>query len=181
MSLNVGNISARFGLDPSEFLERMRGVSGATKFFSDDMKRSMRETAREGNESFRLIDEALGVHISRPLTKLLVNEFPAFGSALQGLLGVGAAGALAAAGVEVFDKISKSIEKAQKAQEELRAATANTNKVFADELGAYEKKDKAITAATAAVDRLADAEEKQAAKAQAARGDLLSAQHYYPA
>src|ERR1700733_1349424 len=111
MSLNVGNISARFGLDPSEFLEKMRGVSGSTKFFSDEMKRSMRETSREGTESFRLIDEALGIHISKPLTRLLTREFPGFATALQSVLGIGAVGALGAVGFEAFEKVSKAIEK----------------------------------------------------------------------
>jgi len=150
MSLNVANISARFGLDPAEFLERLRGVSGATKFFSDEMKRSMRETSREGTESFRLIDEALGIHISRPLTRLLVNEFPSFAKGLQALLGVGAVGALGAVGFEVFEKISKGIEKAQKAQEEFRQSTLKLENAFAEAMASYEKSAKLRSLAGAA-------------------------------
>jgi hypothetical protein len=170
MSLNVGNISARFGLDPSEFLERMRGVSGATKFFSDEMKREMRETSREGTESFRLIDEALGIHISKPLTRLLTQEFPGFAKGLQAMLGVGAVGALGMVGVEVFEKVGKAIEKAEKAQQELRTATANANLIFAEEISAYKEKEKAITAATEKVDRMIAAQLKQTKAAEDASG-----------
>ena len=61
MSLNVGTLSARFGLDSSSFLEKLRGVSGATELFSNEMRRSMSATQREGTESLRLFDEALGI------------------------------------------------------------------------------------------------------------------------
>jgi hypothetical protein len=170
MSLNVGNISVRFGLDPAEFLERMRGVSGSTKFFSDETKRSMRETSREGTESFRLIDEALGIHISKPLTRLLTQEFPGFAKGLQSVLGLGAAGALTAVGFEFFEKVSRGIEKAQKAQEELRSATLGVNSVFAQEMTAYQAKDKAISSAAEKVNKLIEAEEKETAAALAASG-----------
>ena len=170
MSLNVGNISARFGLDPAEFLEKLRGVSGSTKFFSDEMRRSMKETSREGAESFRLIDESLGIHISRPLTRLLTREFPTFAKGLQSVLGIGAAGALATAGFELFEKISKGIEKAQKAQEELRSATLGVNSVFAQEMTAYREKDKAISSAAEKVNKLIEAEEKESAAMLAAAG-----------
>ena len=73
-------------------MERLRGVSGATKFFSDEMRRDLKQTSREGTESFRLIDEALGIHISRPLTRLLTQEFPGFAKGLQAVLGIGAVG-----------------------------------------------------------------------------------------
>jgi hypothetical protein len=140
MSLNVGNISARFGLDPSEFLEKMRGVSGSTKFFSDEMKRSMKESSREGAESFRLIDEALGIRVSRPLTRILTQEFPAFGSALQSILGVSVFGALASIGVEAFEKVSKSIEKAMHAQEEWQAAIRKTEVTIESVADSYVRK-----------------------------------------
>src|ERR1700728_3753612 len=170
MSLNVGNISARFGLDPAEFLEKLRGVSGSTKFFSDEMRRSMKETSREGAESFRLLDESLGIHISRPLTRLLTQEFPAFAKGLHSVLGFGAAGALAAAAFEFFEKVAKGIEKAQKAQEELRSATLGVNSVFAQEMTAYKEKDKAISSAAEKVNKLIEAEEKETAAMLAASG-----------
>src|ERR1700719_690072 len=140
MSLNVGNISARFGLDPSEFLERMRGVSGATKFFSDEMKREMRDTSREGAESFRLIDEALGIRVSRPLTRILTQEFPAFAGVLQSVLGGAVFGADATVGVEAFEKVAKSIEKAMHAQEEWQAAIRKTEATIESVSDTYARK-----------------------------------------
>jgi hypothetical protein len=140
MSLNVGNISARFGLDPAEFLEKMRGVSGATKFFSDEMKRSMKDSSREGAESFRLIDEALGIRVSRPLTRILTQEFPALATGLQSILGASVFGALASVGVEAFDKVAKSVEKAMHAQEEWKASIAKTEATIESVADSYARK-----------------------------------------
>ena len=152
---------ARFGLDPSEFLEKLRGVSGATQLMSSQMRREMNQTGREGAESLRLIDEALGIHMSRPLTRILTQEFPAFAKGLQAVLGGAVFGALATIGVEAFDKVERSIEKAQKAQEELRKATENTKAVFAAEIASYAEKDKAVTSATEHVSKLIDAQERE--------------------
>ena len=139
MSLNVGSISARFGLDPADFLEKLRGVNGATQLFSNEMTRSMRATQREGTESMRLIDEAIGLHISKPLTRLLTSEFPAFASAMQSVLGLGAVSALSAVGFEFFDKIAGKIEKAKKAQEEFEKSTEKLKNTFAEDMAGYEK------------------------------------------
>jgi hypothetical protein len=143
MSLNVGTISARFGLDPAEFLEKLRGVSGATALFSNEMKRQMKETSREGAESFRLLEETLGLRISRPLTRLLTQEFPAFAKGLQAVLGGAVVGALGAAGFEAFERISKAIEKAQKAEEELQNSTRKSGEIFTGAMQSYEKAAKA--------------------------------------
>ena len=170
MSTNLATILVGLGYDLSALEkgapEAFRLINQQTLGMSAEMKR----TSREGAESLRLIDEALGIHLSRPLTRLLTQEFPGFAKGLQAILGAGAFGAIAVAGVEFFDKIEKSIEKAQKAQEALKQATENVDKVFAEELGAYKDKDKAVTAATSAVDRLAEAETKQARAAQEAAG-----------
>jgi hypothetical protein len=170
MSTNLATILVGLGYDLSALEkgapEAFRLINQQTLGMSAEMKRA----SREGAESFRLIDEALGIHLSRPLTRLLTQEFPGLAKGLQSILGVGVVGALGVAGVELFDKIAKGIEKAQKAQEALKASTENVNKVFAEEMAAYQNKDKAITAATSAVDRLADAEQKQAKAAQEASG-----------
>jgi hypothetical protein len=135
MSLNVGNISARFGLDPAEFLEKMRGVSGATELFSNQMKRSMKESAREGAESLHLLDHALGIQLPRSMNRLITQEFPALAAGLQSILGVGAVGVLAEAGFEFGEKIAKQIEKAKKAQQDYDDAIRHTQEVIGD-LGA---------------------------------------------
>lgn len=170
MSTNVGNLTVGLGYDLSALekggADAFRTINTQTQGMSAEMKRA----SREGAESFRLIDEALGIHLSRPLTRLLTQEFPGLAKGLQSILGVGVAGAIGVAGIEFVDKIAKKIEAAQKAQEALRAATENVNKVFAEEMSAYEKKDKAVAAATAAVDRLAESMQKQFEATAAASG-----------
>jgi hypothetical protein len=163
MSTNIATILVGLGYDLSA-LERgspeaFRLINQQTLGMSAEMKR----TSREGAEAWRLIDEALGIHVSRPLTRIVTQEFPGFAKALQGLLGAGVFGALAVAGAEAFERISKSIEKAQKAQEQLATATENVNKVFTEELTKYQHKNKAITEEIVAVDKLAEAMQKQAA------------------
>jgi len=93
-----------FGLDLSALQkdapEAFRILNSQTMGMSAEMKRA----SREGAESFRLIDEALGIHVSRPLTRILTQEFPSFAAGLQSILGVGVVGALGFAAVELFDK-----------------------------------------------------------------------------
>jgi len=128
-------MAARLGLDPAEFLDKMKNVEGFTSGLNQRMSAEMKRTSREGAESFRLIDESLGIHISRPLTRLLTSEFPAFAKGLQSILGVGAVGALAAVGIEFGEHIAAQIEKAKKAQQDYDEAIRHTEDVLA-ELGA---------------------------------------------
>jgi hypothetical protein len=172
MATNLATILVGLGYDLSA-LEK--GAPEAFRLVNEQtlgMSASMKRSSREGAESLRLIDEALGIHLSRPLTRILTQEFPALATGLQSILGAGVVGALAVAGFEFFDKIAKSIEKAQKAQEALKVATESVSSVFEQEMSAYATKDKAITAATAAVDRLAEAEQKQAQASRDAAGVL---------
>src|SRR5208282_5567906 len=108
--------------------EAFQLINSQTMGMSAEMKRA----SREGAESFRLIDEALGIHLSRPLTRILTQEFPAFGKALQSIMGAGVIGALGVGLYEGFEHAAKSIEHAQKAQEEWAKATAETQKVMAE-------------------------------------------------
>ena len=62
--------------------------------------------------------------MSRPLARILTQEFPAFAAGLQKLLGGAVFGAVATVAVEAFDKIARSIERAEKAQEEWQQAGA---------------------------------------------------------
>ncbi|HTR22723.1 MAG TPA: hypothetical protein VMI10_01975 [Terriglobales bacterium] len=131
-TLNVGAMAARLGLDPSEFMDKMKGVQGFNAFVSSEMQREWRKTGREGAESMRLIDEALGVHLSRPVTRILNQEFPALAKGLSGLLGAGVFGAIAGAGFEAFEKLNQRIERAQKLQLELRVAAEHAAKALAE-------------------------------------------------
>ena len=130
-TLNVGAMAARLGLDPSEFLSRMKDVEGFQSGLNRRMSAEMKRTSREGAESFRLIDEALGIHVSRPLTKILTSQFPAFASALQSLLGA-VVGALGAVVVEFGEHIAKKMEEARKAEEAYADAVRKTKNVIAD-------------------------------------------------
>ena len=150
--MDVGTISVRMGVSLADFQAGLKQATAVATSETGLMSAEMKRASREGAESFRLIDEALGIHLSRPLTRILTQEFPSLAKGLQSILGVGVVGALGVAGVELFDKIAKGIEKAQKAQEDLRAATLNVNTVFEQEMAAYKAKDKAVTAATSAVD-----------------------------
>jgi len=139
MSNNLANLMVGFGLDLSALQkdapEAFRILNSQTMGMSAEMKRA----SREGAESFRLIDEALGIHVSRPLTRILTQEFPALASTLQSLLGAGVIGALGVAAFEGFDKAAKSIERAQHAEDALEASTRKVGETFTDALQSYEK------------------------------------------
>jgi hypothetical protein len=128
-----------FGLDLSALQkdapEAFRILNSQTMGMSAEMKRA----SREGAESFRLIDEALGIHVSRPLTRILTQEFPALASALQSVMGLGVAGALTAIGFEAFEKVSKSIDKAQHAQEAFNDSTRKAKTTFDDIMASFAK------------------------------------------
>lgn len=139
MSNNLANLMVGFGLDLSALQkdapEAFRILNSQTLGMSAEMKRA----SREGAESFRLIDEALGIHVSRPLTRILTREFPDFAKALQSVLGVGVAGALGAIAFEAFEKVSKSIEKAQHAQEAFADSTRKAKETFEDIMTSFAK------------------------------------------
>jgi uncharacterized protein YqgQ len=128
-----------FGLDLSALEkgapEAYKLISSQTVAMSAEMKRS----AREGAESFRLIDEALGIHVSRPLTRILTQEFPMLAQGLQSVLGAGIIGALGMAAFEGFEKAARAIEQAQKAEEEFQNASRKTATIFTDIMQSYEK------------------------------------------
>jgi len=87
--------------------EAFRLINTQTAGMSAEMKR----TSREGAESFRLIDEALGVHVSRPLTRILTQEFPGFAKGLQSIMGISIAGAT---GLVAFEGIARLLESGKK-------------------------------------------------------------------
>lgn len=140
MSTNLATILVGLGYDLSALEkgapEAFRMINQQTLGMSAEMKR----TSREGAEAWRLIDEALGIHVSRPLTRLITQEFPAFANAMAGLLGAGAFGALAVAGVEFFDKVVKKIEGAREAQEKYAEASKGLDETIGNVLGGIDKK-----------------------------------------
>jgi hypothetical protein len=140
MSVSVGSMSAGLGLDMSEFQRGMQRATEVARSNSTLMSASMKQSAREGAESLRLIDEAIGVHISRPLARILTQEFPGLATGLQAVLGVGVAGALTAVGIEAFDKVSGKIKDAEKAQEEFANASLKAAQTVTTVLGDLQNK-----------------------------------------
>jgi hypothetical protein len=144
-STSVGTLSARFGLDPSEFIEKLRGVTGATALFSNQMRREMKESSRDAAESFRTLDEMIGIHLNRPMTRLLVETFPSFAKGLQSILGGVAFGAVGFAVTELYERISKGLENAKKAQQDYDDAVRHTQDAIGDMGAAHTRTMKEIS------------------------------------
>jgi hypothetical protein len=123
-TLNVGSMAARLGLDPADFLDKMKGVQGFNGFVSSEMARQWKKTGRDGQEGIRLIDEALGIHVARPVARIVSETFPALSKAISGILPGVAFSALGFAIFEFAEKAVEKIQKAQKAVEEFGAASA---------------------------------------------------------
>ena len=138
-TLNVGAMAARLGLDPSEFLEKMKGVEGFASASGQRIANEMKRTSREGAESLRLIDEALGVHLSRPVTRIISQEFPALAQGLSSILGAGVLGAVGLGLFEFGEKAAAAMEKAQKAQEAYRQSTEKLKTTFDQVMAGYAK------------------------------------------
>lgn len=141
MADTVGALMVEAGIDLAGFESSVKQIPAITSRHMERMSAEMKRTTREGAESLRLIDEALGIHMSRPLARIIA-QIPGVGSALQSILGVGAFGALAVVGVEFFDKITKGIERAEKAQEELRQSTEKVQSTYDAAMASYEKSTK---------------------------------------
>ena len=130
-TLNVGAMSARLGLDPAEFLDKMKGVQGFNGFVSGEMARQWKKTGRDGQEGLRLIDEALGIHVARPVARIVSETFPALGKAMSSILPGVAFSALGYAIFEFAEGISKKMDEAKKKQDEYTDAVLKTKAVAA--------------------------------------------------
>lgn len=135
-------MSAGLGLDLTEFQNGMQRATDLARNNTTLMSAEMKRTSREGAEALRLIDESLGIHMSRPLTRILTQEFPAFAAGLQSIFGGAVFGALATIGFEAFEKVSRSIENAQKAQEKFAESTRNEKTTFDDIIASFDKSEK---------------------------------------
>jgi hypothetical protein len=132
VSTNLSTILVGLGYDLSALEkgapEAFRLINSQTLGMSAEMKRA----SREGAESLRLIDESLGIHLSRPLTRILTQEFPALATGLQSVLGVGITGVLATAGFEFIEKALHKVEEAQKDEEEAVGASKKVYDLVAE-------------------------------------------------
>jgi len=129
MATIVGALAVELGLDTAQFEKSLKSLPGMTQQHFNSMSSEMKRTSREGAESLRLIDEAFGIHISRPIARILTQEFPGFAKGLQSLLGAGVALGIAGAAFEFisrgYERITKAIEDAKKKNEEFIQSTHN--------------------------------------------------------
>lgn len=186
-SLNVGSMAARLGLDPADFLDKMKGVQGFNAFASSEMARQWKQTGRDGQEGIRLIDEALGIHVARPVARIVSETFPAFSKALSGILPGIAFTALGYAIFEFGEKAVEAVQRAMKAQEEWRAAILKTENVIQGVGDTYAKKIaeangldplskgamKGAEEARSAFEKVSAAVEEQSKKAIEATGNFM--------
>jgi len=144
MATIVGALAVELGLDTAQFERSLKTLPGMSQQHFGAMSAEMKRTSREGAESFRLIDEALGIHLSRPITRILTQEFPGLAKGLQSVLGAGLTGAIAVAAFEFLssavDKLIKKFDEAKKAQEEYEAANRHLQETMQDVAIAHEKR-----------------------------------------
>lgn len=138
-TLNVGSMAARLGLDPSEFLDKMKGVQGFNGFVSGQMAREWKQAGRDGQEGMRLIDEALGIHVARPVARIVSETFPALGKAMSAILPGVAFSALGFAILEFGEHIARKMEEAKKKQEEYNEAVRKGQEIVAEAAASHEK------------------------------------------
>jgi hypothetical protein len=139
-TLNVGAMAARLGLDPSEFLDKMKGVQGFNGFVSGEMARQWKKTGRDGQEVLRLIDEALGIHVARPVARIVTETFPALGKALSSVLPGVAFSAFGFAILEFAEHIGAKMTEAKKKQDDYTDAVRKTTTVVAEARAESEKR-----------------------------------------
>src|SRR6185503_12327790 len=140
----VGALAVELGLDTAKFEQSLKGLPGVAGTHLNAMSAEMKRTSREGAESFRIIDEALGIHISRPITKILSEQFPDLAKGLQSILGIGVAAGVGIAAFEaiatILEKLQQKFEAAKKAQEEYEAASRHLDQTLQDLAISHEKR-----------------------------------------
>jgi hypothetical protein len=138
-TLNVGAMAARLGLDPSEFLDKMKGVQGFNGFVSGEMARQWKKSGRDGQEGMRLIDEALGIHVARPVARIVSETFPALGKAMGAILPGVAFSALGFAILEFGEHVARKMEEAKRKQEEYNEAIRKGKEITEDAAASHAK------------------------------------------
>lgn len=120
MSTIVGSLAAELGLDTAKFEEGLKRIPGMTQQHMDRMSAEVKRASKEGAESLRIFDEAFGIHISRPVSRIITQDFPGLGKALQSVIGYAVGlGVITAA----FDFISRAVERVSKAIEDGKKKT----------------------------------------------------------
>lgn len=144
MSTIVGQLAIELGLDTAKLEAGLKNIGSSSQRSFSSMSAAAKQSSREGAESLRLFDEAFGIHISRPIAKILANEFPALAKGLQSMLGAGVA---LGVGIAAFDFLSKAIDgvikkmdEAKKAQLAYEEAVRNTARTLDELASSHEKR-----------------------------------------
>jgi hypothetical protein len=132
MSVSVGSMSAGLGLDMTEFQRGMQRATEVARSNSTLMSAEMKRTSREGAESLRLIDEAIGVHISRPLTRI-IGQSQLVGGALASVFALSAGVAIGTVFVEQGKKLLE-MTGALEGWKELLGITGDTSEAVAKQM-----------------------------------------------
>lgn len=137
MSTIVGSLAVELGLDTAKYEASAKKVGATSQQSFQQMSAAAKQATREGAESLRIFDESLGLHISRPIAKILAKDFPDLAKGLQSVLSIGVA---VGVGLAVFDfiakgieRIGKAVEDAKKKQEEFIASTHALNMALNEE------------------------------------------------
>lgn len=133
-SINVGSMTVGMNVDLTAFQTGMQKATDLARSGGANVSAEMKRTASEGAESFRLIDEAIGLHFSRPITKLLTQEFPGLAEGLKSVLGVGLTAGVAIGAFEFvaqgIERVTAAIDKAKKAEEDYQKSTEKLQSVL---------------------------------------------------
>jgi hypothetical protein len=92
------------GLDFSEFQTGMARAAEVARSNSGQMSAALKQSSREGIESLRLLDEGLGIHLSRPLTRI-IGQSQILGGALASVFAISAGFAIGTVVVEEGKKL----------------------------------------------------------------------------
>ena len=84
---SVGSIAVNLSANTVEFSRGLQKAADDATTHVGRISAGMKSSSREGAESLRILDEAIGLHISRPITRILTQEFPALAEGLQAVLG----------------------------------------------------------------------------------------------
>lgn len=138
MSTNVGSISVGMNVDLAQFQAGMSKATDLARSNTALMSAEMRTQSREGAESLRLIDEAIGVHISRPLTRVIA-QIPGVGAALQDLFAISATAAIGGVLIEGLERIGKKIEEVREKPLEIAESWNKVSATFDASTASFEK------------------------------------------
>jgi hypothetical protein len=125
-------------VDLAEFQSGMARATDVARSNTSLMSAEMKRQSREGAESLRLIDEAIGVHISRPLTRVIA-EIPGVGAALQSLFAISATAAIGGVLIEGIERVGEKIDEVREKPLAIATAWEKVSETFESSNQQFEK------------------------------------------